>query len=140
MKNFSMTVDDLNDDGASYLIGELYGVAENGVSSWKVIGALLERHQVDLTYSKSANEWDAQIDTGTDIMFANAANPRLAVARLLVKKTLLENPTNAYTLTLPVRTAFAIGLDRNSLMFAVDFNSQGGVLDEEERIQLDIKP
>jgi len=106
----------------------------------KVIGPLIERHRVSLTHSSKSNEWDAQVEIGEDIEFTDATNPRLAVARILIKKTLLENPSNAYTIKLPARTAFAFGLDRDSQSFSVSFLSQGGELDEDEVIFLDITP
>ncbi|MCZ8158491.1 MAG: phage protein NinX family protein [Alphaproteobacteria bacterium] len=140
MKKFWISIDNLNDDGASYLLQELFGVVENGASSWKVIGPLIERHRVSLTHSSKSNEWDAQVEIGEDIEFTDATNPRLAVARILIKKTLLENPSNAYTIKLPARTAFAFGLDRDSQSFSVSFLSQGGELDEDEVIFLDITP
>ena len=132
-------VDDLNDDGATYLLEQLYGIAENGISSWQVMGAIMERSKVGITYSAFSNTWDAEIVIGNEAEYASASNPRLAIARVLIRKAILENPTNSYNLKLPLRVAFEIGLSRDSQSFAMLLALSGGVLDNEEKILLEIR-
>lgn len=108
MTEIPFPVDDLNDDGASFMLEHLYGLPENSVSTWAAIGAVLERNKVSVQYSDS-EEWEADVESGE---YAVASNPRLAVALVLIKKAIAENPSNTFTLLLPLRTAFSFGLKR----------------------------
>lgn len=139
MNAVPMFVDDLNEDGASYLLERLYGLAQNGISSWQVIGAAMERAKVGVCYSDACNEWDAEVNVGDGVEYSTASNPRLAIARALIKKVLLETSGNSFSLKLPLKTAFAIGFDRDSFSFSILLTSSGGVLDEEDEVLLELK-
>jgi hypothetical protein len=88
MTEIPFPVDDLNDDGASFMLEKLYGLPENCISSWASMGPALERNKVSVQYSDSA-EWEAYVESGE---YAVASNPRLAVALTLIKKLLLKTP------------------------------------------------
>lgn len=133
MPEIPFPVDDLNDDGASFMLERLYGLPENCISSWASMGAALERNKVSVQYSDSA-EWEAYVESGE---YAVASNPRLAMALALIKKTIAENPNNSFTLQLSLRTAFSFGLKREgSTMDLVKIlNKQ---LDEDDKVTVEL--
>ena len=138
MKTIPLDVDDLNDDGASYMLEQLYGLPENCISSWASMGPVLERNKVSVQYSGSSNDWTASIAIEDADEYSSAANPRLAAARVLVKKTILENPENSFALRLSLKAAFQIGVKCDGLLMEV-LRASGGIVDEDEKVIIELK-
>jgi hypothetical protein len=137
MTDIPFPVDDLNDDGASFMLEKLYGLPENCISTWASIGPVLERNKVSVQYSSSSAEWEAEVESQESSEYSKAGNPRLAIARALIKKTIAENPTNSFALKLPLKTAFSFGLKRESgVMNLVTILNEN--LNEEEKVTLEL--
>lgn len=58
---------------------------------------------------------------------------------MLVKKYIVENPTNSFELKLPLRVAFEIGLPRDSQFVVKLACAPGGAIDEDEKVLLVLK-
>lgn len=139
METVPMDVDSLNDNGASLMLENLYGMPENCISNWSSMGPLLERHKVTTQFLEEGGDWHASLDVDGEAQFSTAKNPRLAVARVLVKKVLVENPENSYDLSLTLKRAFEIGLSREGVFMEVLLRISGGTIDEQEKVLVQLK-
>ena len=75
MNTVSLNVDDLTDDGASYLMEQLYGLAPNCTSSWQAIGAIMERSKVGVGYFAKSKDWNAEVELEEETEYASASSP-----------------------------------------------------------------
>lgn len=135
-----MSADDLNETGAGILLAKLYGAHENCVSDWASMGALMERHKVELqVLNDEQSEWDASVGANGETYYSSSKNPRLAIARVLLKKVIAENVESSYEIHLTWKRAFQLGLSRDDISVSVRTALSGGVLNEDENVLLELK-
>lgn len=105
MHKLPLRIEEISRDGADYLLQRLYGLPPGSLANWLEIGPLIEKYKIDLSHLESNESWDASILGMDGLEYISAANPRLAAARLLLKKSILENPQNSYVLRMPMKDA-----------------------------------
>jgi hypothetical protein len=99
----TIEVDDesLNDEGVDVLFSKILNSKSGAATDWNVIGPLIEDHQLSLQFL--VDDWDASEEDG--VQFVSGSSPCLAIARLMIAKTLCENFSSEYTLRLSFGTA-----------------------------------
>lgn len=105
MHKLTLKIEEISKDGAHYLLQRLYGLPPGSLDNWLEIGPLIESHKIDLSYLESDESWDASILGIDGLEYITAINPRLAVARLLLKMAILRNPESSHALRMPMKEA-----------------------------------
>lgn len=120
MHKLTLKIEEISKDGADYLIQRLYGLPPGSLDNWLEIGPLIESHKIDLSYLESDESWDASILGIDGLEYISAINPRLAVARLLLKMAILKNPEIRHALRMPMKEALKF-YERSNLSTDITF-------------------
>lgn len=111
MQTLTVSIEHLTDDGLEFLLQRLCGLGERTLADWTYFGPLIEENEIELAYSESNSEWDASIRDNDELQYITGNTVRSAVGKLVLKKHILDNPQNTYTLKMPLREAIGF-IDR----------------------------
>ena len=98
MQTLTVSVEHLTDDGLEYLLQRLCGLGERTLADWTYFGPIIEENGIELAYSEDHAEWDASIGDRDELQYITGTTARSAIGKLILKKHILENSQNTYSL------------------------------------------